>query len=672
MFSPEPTLSETGSPWQAIVESSHIRGLGPKPPLKDYISWVDTSIKAPAVGSATGVITGFNKVEVLVRSSDGSQFEPAKEVYLHHAIMYQSRNAVTVMLNHKRERLDSLLDLCNSHFLMRTGNDGNVPLDYPRGTGSYVEGYQALRFQGMVLDFTGIPLHLRQACVTVTPAGLSPRPRHTGSAKCVTGLPRRELFIRANVTWHFESTPSLRHIAMATWQPTQPVANDLPLPFCRPTYDVPAAPAQERPCTGGTGGTCEHITRAGWESFPDDVPVLMWRCHLHPGGKWVRVEVDGQLACSCRTHYRVAGDASSMSTSFDRVCDDPIVLRRGQRVELSAAYGNPEAVKLAMAYVVPAIEPAGREVVRGEPAVQAMKPAAAPRNLSISAQSSAMPSENVSPFRDNLIRDCGCRRLAFVHIPKTGGSSVISAVRKNDVSRALAFPAPQPDPYRYHHVTAEGQRRYYGATEWDAALSVGVVRNPFTWVVSFVAYARAELCKSYKGNAFAAVVCNAPNIRAALEGIFTEANLQSGTWKQYFLRIQAVVQSQQQTGREASPTQSAWLKDSQTGETIVDWVVHLEDEQSFGEIAGNPSPVLQEQLCPKQKWMRKKAGWCQNVLTRAFSPGTVLHVRASKHSKPLDYYSPTTCALVAQAYSADFRQFGYNASECTAYVTRHR
>ena len=148
VFSPEPTLSETGSPWQAIVESSHIRGLGPKPPLKDYISWVDTSIKAPAIGSATGVITGFNKVEVLVRSSDGSQFEPAKEVYLHHAIMYQSRNAVTVMLNHKRERLDSLLDLCNSHFLMRTGNDGNVPLDYPRGTGSYVEGYQALRWRG--------------------------------------------------------------------------------------------------------------------------------------------------------------------------------------------------------------------------------------------------------------------------------------------------------------------------------------------------------------------------------------------------------------------------------------------------------------------------------------------------------------------------------------------
>ena len=82
VFSPEPTLSETGSPWQAIVESSHIRGLGPKPPLKDYISWVDTSIKAPAVGSATGVITGFNKVEVLVRSSRELGYQQQRH-YLH-------------------------------------------------------------------------------------------------------------------------------------------------------------------------------------------------------------------------------------------------------------------------------------------------------------------------------------------------------------------------------------------------------------------------------------------------------------------------------------------------------------------------------------------------------------------------------------------------------------
>ena len=75
MFSLSRLSHKRGLPGKRSL-SSH-RGLGPAA-AEGCLG--DTSIKAPAVGSATGVITGFNKVEVLVRSSDGSQFEPAKKV----------------------------------------------------------------------------------------------------------------------------------------------------------------------------------------------------------------------------------------------------------------------------------------------------------------------------------------------------------------------------------------------------------------------------------------------------------------------------------------------------------------------------------------------------------------------------------------------------------------
>lgn len=67
------------------------------------------------------------------------------------------------------------------------------------------------------------------------------------------------------------------------------------------------------------------------------------------------------------------------------------------------------------------------------------------------------------------------RDLIFIHIPKTGGTSIRAA---------LDFPEPQPEKrIRKHYVAAE-IKRFLPADIWDNAYKFAFVRNPWERLVS--------------------------------------------------------------------------------------------------------------------------------------------------------------------------------------------
>ncbi len=72
------------------------------------------------------------------------------------------------------------------------------------------------------------------------------------------------------------------------------------------------------------------------------------------------------------------------------------------------------------------------------------------------------------------------RGIAFVHVPRNGGSSVRSILRSDDV----------PEPMSPHR-RAKDVIEVIGRVEWDRLESIAVVRDPETWLRSVWRYARA-------------------------------------------------------------------------------------------------------------------------------------------------------------------------------------
>lgn len=62
----------------------------------------------------------------------------------------------------------------------------------------------------------------------------------------------------------------------------------------------------------------------------------------------------------------------------------------------------------------------------------------------------------------------------FIHIPKTGGSSVDEALK-----------------YPFQHKTAREKRREIGHRRWSEVFSFSIVRNPWDRLVSFYAFERS-------------------------------------------------------------------------------------------------------------------------------------------------------------------------------------
>lgn len=87
--------------------------------------------------------------------------------------------------------------------------------------------------------------------------------------------------------------------------------------------------------------------------------------------------------------------------------------------------------------------------------------------------------------------------LIFVHIPKTGGKSIGRAYKdkygiKEDI---FNYDFVNDKPLAKPHMTAKGIRELVGSDNYDKALKVSIIRNPFDRMVSFYFYGQRKLKK---------------------------------------------------------------------------------------------------------------------------------------------------------------------------------
>jgi hypothetical protein len=206
------------------------------------------------------------------------------------------------------------------------------------------------------------------------------------------------------------------------------------------------------------------------------------------------------------------------------------------------------------------------------------------------------------------------RSFVFVHIPKTGGTSVTEALRAAAIKLALVGPSTpeQRDTWRIkdawlHHILGADLQRLMGATAWERCFRFAFVRNPWDRLVSIYHFHRslAASGKDFRGN-----WPEWPEIaaRMAATGNF-------GEWIK--------------TGIYARP-QLDWVAD-RDGRLLVEFVGRFEQiERDFA-----------------------------HVQHRIGVTAPLPHLLRTEHRPYREYYDSETQGLVARHYRRDIDAFGY-------------
>ena len=252
-----------------------------------------------------------------------------------------------------------------------------------------------------------------------------------------------------------------------------------------------------------------------------------------------------------------------------------------------------------------------------------------------------------------------CKRIGFVHIPKTGGTSVMRIMQSDQRLSSLLLPRLASDPYFKYHSPAIVQSSFFGDA-WGHAFTFATVRNPYLLVVSewlfYSDYCKSALLQPLPGlsqqhlrrceiilDQFAAVANESiAAARGKLLGYVTYRYSEPSSEEALFL------------GQKSLVGQLSWLTDV-TGKTIlVDQVVKLEDLDTL-----TPSSLVQH-ACGA------KTGHADSA-----APGEI-HVRENPTSMPhLEYWcyhTEKSCDRVAGRFQEDFAYFNYSQEECYAHL----
>jgi Sulfotransferase family len=195
------------------------------------------------------------------------------------------------------------------------------------------------------------------------------------------------------------------------------------------------------------------------------------------------------------------------------------------------------------------------------------------------------------------------KRLIFVHIQKTGGNAVSTALGQNPN-------CPEK------HFFARDLRELYGADSWNSYFKFAFVRNPWDRLVSWWSMI----------NALRPALANGAILNNFLRFVLEKAN----TFEEFLYNCDEEIVDTDGS-KWIYRNQLDYLTDT-SGQQIVDFVGRFETlQQDFDSIA-----------------------------TKFFGTSIALpHVNKSKHRRYTDYFSPSLAEIVGHRFERDINAFGY-------------
>jgi len=199
------------------------------------------------------------------------------------------------------------------------------------------------------------------------------------------------------------------------------------------------------------------------------------------------------------------------------------------------------------------------------------------------------------------------KKFVFVHIPKTGGTSIKKVLGKHATVGVYQHNPPpgvakQANPRLWKHAPARDLRQHMGYASWAEMFSFGIVRNPFDWMVSAYFYIRKDTHDPRHQ------IANKLGFPEFVEW-FEKSNpyrhpIRNGQW---------------------------WYLSDRAGNQIVSKYYKLEEIGSA--------------------WKSISV----KVQVNSFLP----HTNKTSHRDYRSYYTPRSVSLVAGMFSDDFKRFGY-------------
>jgi chondroitin 4-sulfotransferase 11 len=195
------------------------------------------------------------------------------------------------------------------------------------------------------------------------------------------------------------------------------------------------------------------------------------------------------------------------------------------------------------------------------------------------------------------------RDILFVHVQKTGGSSILRALGQD----------PHP---RHKHCFAAEFRQMCTPAQWDGAFKFAFVRNPWDRLVSWWSMIDAYRDAFRRG--------------ARMNRFFTYVLENSATFEEFILNCQADIADPD--GRKCIlRNQLDYLTDSD-GRLLVDYIGRFEN------LAADFTAVTRQLGLPDI---------------------ALEHRNRTTHAPYADYYTDRTRAVVERAYQRDIARFGY-------------